>query len=101
MSTHRFWSFDGDCRETHATEAEARATCENALDHYRDMAPEGWDEEVDQIMWGEIRERVVVTERKTLAEYDAEGDEAMVSLMKAEGWECTENRALKPIGEGC
>lgn len=58
----RFWSFDGDTRASHPTAEEAQATCQRALDWYRDDSrDEGWCEDVESIMWGEIRERIVET----------------------------------------
>jgi hypothetical protein len=63
-TTHRFWSFDGDTWETHATGSEAQSRCESALDSMRDEASSyGWPEEVEYIMWGPIAERVVETSR--------------------------------------
>jgi hypothetical protein len=74
MTVHRFWSFDGDCRDTHATAEEARKACERALDDYRDDAGDGWDEAVTSIMWGEIRELVVETKRVDEEQARAEND---------------------------
>ena len=80
---NRFFSNNGDCFETHATEGEARAAAEHGLDYFRDESGEGWSEEVEHVCWGEIRQQstqvdVVTTET---------ADEAMADTMKAEGWD--------------
>ena len=46
-----------------ATEAEAIAFCEGALERYRDEASDGWPEETDHIYYSEIKGRVVEVSR--------------------------------------
>lgn len=71
----RFWSYNGDMRNTHATAEEARAECQRALDDYRDIAgDEGWQEVVESIAWGPIAERVVETYRDEHAKNCDRGD---------------------------
>jgi hypothetical protein len=52
----RYFSHDGETYTTHATEAEAQAEAQKAIDWWRDEADEGWDEAVTRVCWGEIRE---------------------------------------------
>jgi len=59
----KYWSFDGDTYDTHATEEEAQAACEGGLDHFREDAAGGWSEDVTTIMWGRILGRCVETRR--------------------------------------
>ena len=49
---------------------EAKARADKALDMDRDEAAEGWSEEVTQICWGEVRGRVVETERRPVTPED-------------------------------
>lgn len=91
----RFWSYDGSDYILHATADEARAACEGALHYCREEAGnDGWPEETDQIMWGPIAAQVTCTEVKTLADWEAEGDESMVERMKANGWDETEDHTM-------
>lgn len=66
-----FFSYDHeDGIEFHETAEEAKARAEKALDMDRDEAAEGWSEEVTQICWGEVRGRVVETERRPVTPED-------------------------------
>jgi hypothetical protein len=60
----RFFSYspNGSGLEFHATAEEAQAEAESQLDEERDLAGEGWSEEVGSICWGEVRQRAVCTE---------------------------------------
>ena len=53
----RFFSYDpNDRMRYHDTAKEAKAEAEAALSVYRDnAADDGWDESVDEVMWGEIK----------------------------------------------
>lgn len=67
-SPHRWFCFDGETYSTFATAKEAQDEAENAIEGYRDRAPEGWAEEVIYVAWGEIIEAA----RETLIhEHDA------------------------------
>lgn len=60
-----WFSYDpGDGYETHDTEAEARERAEKALQYERDEAGDGWNEEVTQIAWGKVIQRVEEKWRK-------------------------------------
>jgi len=50
--------------ETFKTAKEAEADAEAHLDHYRDDAPDGWNDEVTGICWGEVKASVDETERR-------------------------------------
>ena len=68
----RFFSYDPNDRiRFHATAEEAKAEAEYALELYREEAGDGWDENVDEIMWGEIKELVQETSRRP---YDPKKD---------------------------
>ncbi len=57
----RFFSFDGEIFDTHATEEQAREAAAAALADAQDRAGDGWPEWVGNICWGPITERVVLT----------------------------------------
>ena len=62
---NRFFSYCPDCGiDDHATAEEAEKHADGCLDHYRDDAPDGWDENVTSICWGEIKGSVLETERR-------------------------------------
>lgn len=50
--------------ESHATEKEASDNANRHLEHYREDAPDGWSDEVNDVCWGEIKEVVKETERR-------------------------------------
>lgn len=48
--------------ETFDTEAEAEAVAENIITLYReDAGDEGWDEDVESVCWGELRQKAIMT----------------------------------------
>jgi len=55
---NKFFSYspNGSGLGFHSTAEEARAAAESELDQERDLAGEGWSEEVGQICWGEVRQ---------------------------------------------
>ena len=60
-----FFSYDHeDGIEFHETAEEAKARAEKALDMDRDVAEDGWDDNVTDICWGEVKGRVVETMRR-------------------------------------
>jgi hypothetical protein len=60
-----FFSYDHeDGIEFHETAEEAKARAEKALDMDRDFAEDGWDDNVTDICWGEVKGRVVETMRR-------------------------------------
>jgi len=88
----RFFSYDPNDRiRFHDTAEEAKAEAESALDAYRDEAPEGWDENTDEVCWGEVKEQVQETMRRP---YDPERDHDIDG-------DCTEviDYALLPLPE--
>lgn len=52
----RWFCFDGYSFETFSTKQEAEAAADSTLDSFRDAAYEGWDDEVENVAWGEIRQ---------------------------------------------
>ncbi|MAF36326.1 hypothetical protein CL622_04375 [archaeon] len=59
----KFFSYDPeDGLSTHDTAEEAKQEADNYIDHYRDHADEGWDEMVEQVCWGEVKEQAAMFE---------------------------------------
>jgi len=55
--TDRYFAFDPDSGfETFKTEQAAIKFASDTIDEYREVAEEGWSEEVEQVCWGEIRQ---------------------------------------------
>lgn len=50
--------------ETHDTEEEARNAADGYLDSYRDEAPDGWYEGVEQVCWGRIHQAAAMTNKR-------------------------------------
>jgi hypothetical protein len=66
-----FFSYDpNDGFDTHETADQAMAAAEKALDRYRNEAPDGWDEDVTGVCWGEIKQITVETERRPRTDDD-------------------------------
>jgi hypothetical protein len=51
-----FFCFDGEDITLHDTEQAAMAEANAALERYRDMSPDGWPSEVDQVCYGKLTE---------------------------------------------
>jgi hypothetical protein len=65
----KYFSYDPEAGfETHDSEEKAKAAAAESLQDYRDNAGEGWDELVEQVCWGEIKQITVMGE-KTPAEH--------------------------------
>ena len=58
--------------ETHTTAKEAEKSAQDSIDYFRDYASDGWDEHVEGVCWGEIKQHTVITDRKTLKEAEEE-----------------------------
>ncbi|MGL5480363.1 MAG: hypothetical protein ACRDC7_00605 [Aeromonas veronii] len=53
----RYFAYDPDSGfETFDTEQEAIDFANGVIDDYRDAADEGWDEMVEQVCWGEVKQ---------------------------------------------
>jgi len=70
MGARNWFAFDGNDWDRFETEAEAVEWAEAALSHYRDEAPEGWAEEVEQIFVAKITTVITVTERRSKQDGD-------------------------------
>ncbi len=71
----KYFSYDPeDGYETHTTENEASKRADNALELYRSDAYEGWHEDVEQVCWGKIIEKVERTKCEKAPD-DSEFDE--------------------------
>ena len=58
MAANRWFSFDGDCYQTHPTEQDARSFAEQAIEDWAADCREnqGWADEASRVAWGEIIE---------------------------------------------
>jgi hypothetical protein len=54
--------------DTHDTEQEAKASAEESLQEYRDHAGDGWDDDVNHVCWGQVREVSAMTEERIAPE---------------------------------
>jgi hypothetical protein len=53
----KFFVYDPESGfDTYETSQQAKESAEISIDLYRDNAGEGWDEEAEQVCWGEISE---------------------------------------------
>lgn len=73
----------------HATEQEARARAEKAMDEERDNAAEGWSPEAvdNPICWGEVKQCMTEISRKKLSPEEA----------KSKGWDEEVNYDLRDV----
>jgi hypothetical protein len=56
----KFFSYDPDDGFLlHETEQKAKQHAQKLIDSYRDDAPEGWPDEVEEACWGELRQQAV------------------------------------------
>lgn len=69
----KWFVFDQGCIDTFFTEEEALKDMEEKLDEYRAEAGEGWDEEVESIVMGEIKK--VISEASRVDITDENRDE--------------------------
>ena len=66
---YKYFGYDPDSGfETFTTAKEAKEYAQDAIDWYRDHADEGWDEAVNSVCWGEIKQQTVMTDEKTIKE---------------------------------
>jgi hypothetical protein len=54
------------------TAEEAKSYAEEIIDHYRDGCYDGWDECVENVCWGEIKELAVEINTGDKCEFDGE-----------------------------
>lgn len=61
----RYFAYDPDMGfETFATEQEAINFANEVIDDYRDAADEGWDDLVEQVCWGEVKQVAIMDSKK-------------------------------------
>ncbi len=71
MSKLRFFAYcPDDGFDVFETAEQAKAAAEQWIDSYRGDAVDGWSEEVDQVCWGEIREKATQVGRRPATEED-------------------------------
>ncbi|PHS02438.1 MAG: hypothetical protein COA78_21190 [Blastopirellula sp.] len=56
--------------DTFETEKEAKESAETSIDWYRDNADEGWDDAVNQVCWGEIKQHASICNVRPSTEDD-------------------------------
>ena len=94
----QFAAYDGDTHEMFATEAEAIAFCEGALERYRDEASDGWPEETERIYYSEIKGRVVEVSRRERCPDETCDGECGDDVHHNPQWDCEVDYALKAVG---
>ena len=78
MPAQKYFTYDAnDGYETYETEEEAKSSAEEKLEHYSEFAHEGWADEVDQVMWGEIKQRVVEFKTGHMIKFEGEMTECV------------------------
>ena len=78
MPAQKYFTYDAnEGYETYATEDKAREAAEKMLAHYSEYAHEGWADEVDQVMWGEIKQRVIEIKTGYMVELEGEMTECV------------------------
>ncbi len=71
----------------HETAEEAKARALKSFGYDEDAAPDGWNEEVENICWGEVRQKVTETARRKAdpgAGYDEHVEYALLDTANAE-----------------
>ncbi|CAH9013455.1 conserved hypothetical protein [Vibrio phage 424E50-1] len=69
MKQYKYFSYCPETGfETYVTAKEAETSANEAIDYFRDHADEGWDESVNQVCWGEIKQETVITDEKSIKE---------------------------------
>lgn len=63
-AAERFFCYDPDNGiNFYATEAEAREAAQSVVDTFRDIAADdGWQDEVEEVCWGVVRQRAKLLE---------------------------------------
>jgi hypothetical protein len=78
MPVQKFFTYDAnEGYETYETEEEARQAANKMLDEYAENAHEGWADEPDQVMWGEIKQRVIEIKTGRMVEFEGEMTECV------------------------
>lgn len=98
-----FFSWDPQEREfcEHETAEQAKDSAEEVLQFFRDEAGDGWDEEVHNIVWGQIIGRVVQTKNEPApegSEFDSIADYGFIDSWDANqswGEACKVSDALR------
>lgn len=65
-----WFSFDGHQFNTYETAEAAKKDANDALEMFRDEAPEGWAEEAYQVCWGRILEHAEIVSERPATEDD-------------------------------
>jgi hypothetical protein len=80
----KFFSYDHeDGIAFHETAEEAKARAEKCFQYDIDDAPEGWHEEVENICWGTVNQKITETSRKKAEGgkgYDEEVDYKLLNV---------------------
>ena len=72
MSKYRFFAYDPETGfEIFQTAAQAQEHAEDCINEYRGEAGDGWDEQVGQVCWGEIKAETVQVGLRPATEDDA------------------------------
>lgn len=67
--SNKFFCYDHESGfDTYDTKKEAKESAQRSIDYYRDKANEGWDEDVTQVCWGEIKQTATIFDSKPLTD---------------------------------
>lgn len=97
----QFFSYDpNNGFEFHDTAEQAKLAADNAFDWAQEEAGcDGWPENVDDICWGEVKQRVTLTkkiDRPPQSELDAENMDGLGNDWSNSDWTSIEQRELLP-----
>jgi hypothetical protein len=95
----RFFSYYPDSGiDWHETKEEAIEAAELALQYMRGDS-DGVPEAATHICWGEVRGQVVESNRRTVKELRAAGEDGMADRLDDAGWGFTAEWALQDVEE--
>jgi len=83
----------------HETEEEAKQAAQNNLDYERDMACDGWSDDVHSICWGEVKQHIVETMSRPRTDEDIYVSDDLVTITDYGLVDVTQNKGdrRKPI----
>jgi hypothetical protein len=64
----------------HETEEKAKQAAQNNLDYERDMACDGWSDDVHSICWGEVKQHIVETMSRPRTDEDIYVSDDLVTI---------------------
>lgn len=69
----KYFVFDDETGfDTFSTAEKAKTAAEESIANYRENAPKGWDECVENVCWGEIKEQAIQFDCNEKIEFEGE-----------------------------